>query len=90
MSWKIDKGSAQFGLLGAAAQRKWDEFQNAIYHKGEHPAKAAERLGAADYKRFGNSRCGQHQIRLSQSERATFTVDEGTCTVKVLQVGGHT
>ena len=89
MGWKIDKSTAKFGHLGNAAQRKWDEFQNAIQHNGVHPSVAA-RGSDSDYKAFKNSSCGQHQIRLDYSDRATFTVDDAAQTIKVLQVGGHT
>jgi hypothetical protein len=87
MGWTIDKTSARFGNLGVAAQRRWDEFQNAVYHTGQHPAVVARQIGESDYKALN---AVQFQIRLGYADRATFTLDEGASIVRVLQVGGHT
>jgi hypothetical protein len=90
MGWTIEKSAKNFNShLGVAAQATWDRFQNAV-HQGMHPKIAAQQAGDTDYKLLGTAKIGQFQIRLSHGDRATFTVDESTQVVKVLQVGGHT
>lgn len=90
MGWKIEKTAKNFNpTLSVAAQRTWDLFQNAI-HQGAHPRIAAKKAGDTDYKLLGTAKVGQFQIRLSHSDRATFTVDESAQIVRVVQVGGHT
>jgi hypothetical protein len=89
MGWRIDKSSARFGHLGVAAQATWDRFQNAV-HQGMHPKRAAQKAGDTDFKLLGTLKVAQFQIRLSHGDRATFTVDESSQSIKVLQVGGHT
>lgn len=87
--WALSKVGAQFkasGLTGAE-QAKFDTFQNAIHHFGMSPKNAAMLAGAADYKQLDKN-TALFQIRLSQSERATFTVKDKL--VEIRQVGGHT
>lgn len=89
MAWKLDKSNADWSrwtTLNSNCQRKWDEFQNAV-NRGSHPQDAARAIGDSDYKCLHGS---QYQIRLNQSERATFLVDHTTQTVTVIKVGGHT
>jgi hypothetical protein len=94
--WSLDKTGAKFNKnLTDAAQGKWDEFQNAIYHHGLPPQNAAAAIGGANLKRLApvmveGKSLGQFQIRLSLAERATFTADYSAKVVKVIQVGGHT
>jgi mRNA-degrading endonuclease RelE of RelBE toxin-antitoxin system len=85
--WKLDKTGATFKQLTPAEQAKFDIFQNAIANRGFSPSEAAGEAGNTDYKRLQGN---QYQIRLSQGNRATFTVDNNTHVVKILQVGGHT
>jgi mRNA-degrading endonuclease RelE of RelBE toxin-antitoxin system len=88
MPWTIDKSKADYKVLTNAEQNKFDAFQNAIQNNQMSPKDAAESTGpGADYKCLQGD---QYQIRLSQGNRATFTVDNDARTVTILQVGGHT
>ncbi|CAG8870086.1 hypothetical protein PS627_03842 [Pseudomonas fluorescens] len=73
--------------LTITEQVKFDTFQNAIHHFGLSPKSAAMLTGGADYKQL-DSQTKLYQIRLSQSERATFVINNKLVEIK--QVGGHT
>ncbi|MEM8558913.1 MAG: hypothetical protein AAGG50_13925 [Bacteroidota bacterium] len=87
--WKIDKSRAKFSRQGltAAEQNKFDAFKIAVHQRGMHPKDAAKAAGDTNYKQLIGD---QYQIRLSQGNRVTFTVNTTTETVHILQVGGHT
>jgi len=90
--WRL-RGSAPAPIqqLTDTEQRKYDQFKNAIAHRGLSPAEAAAELGtpnAVQFKRLGNSQ--QYQIRISQGRRVTFLIHTGTKEVQILQAGGHT
>lgn len=91
MPWTYDKSQMRYkGQLTKSEQGKFDIFQNAIQNEGLHPRLAAEMAGDTDYK---NLQGNQFQIRLSQSARATFLVEDaggGNGTVVMLELGGHT
>lgn len=88
MTWTLNKSKAKFSdELTESDQAKWDTFQNLVHSKHMHPKDAAKSARCDDYKVLSGT---QYQVRLSQKQRATFTVDEKTETVTVLQVGGHT
>ena len=83
--WKLNKnGVTPSVTLTPSEQKNLNDFMGGI-QKGEHPATVAS-AWSANYKRLQDN---QFQIRLSGSNRATFTVDETTKTVTMLQVGGH-
>lgn len=87
--WTLDKSNAQFKVSGLseAEQRSFDIFQNAIYHLGASPKSAAMLMGGADYKQL-DKKTNLYQIRLSKSERVTFTIEDKRAIIR--QVGGHT
>jgi mRNA-degrading endonuclease RelE of RelBE toxin-antitoxin system len=85
--WRLDKTGAKFRELTKVEQAKFDIFQNAIANRGLSPKDAAAEVGDSNYKRLQGN---QYQIRLSQSNRVTFLVDDQNHVVKILQVGGHT
>jgi hypothetical protein len=87
--WKFSKAGAKFKDSGLSEpeQGKFDTFQNAIHHLGLSPKNAAMLAGNADYKQL-DKKTNLFQIRLSQSERVTFTVKNKL--VEIRQVGGHT
>lgn len=88
MPWTVNKSKAKFSSeLTDSDQAKWDAFQNAVHNKHLHPKEAAKSVRCDDYKVLTGT---QYQVRLSQKQRATFTVDEKTQVMTVLQVGGHT
>ncbi|MCE5980023.1 RHS repeat-associated core domain-containing protein [Pseudomonas sp. JR33AA] len=87
--WTLDKSNAQFKPSGLteAEQRSFDTFQNAIHNFGLSPKSAASLVGAADYKQL-DKKTSLYQIRLSKSERVTFTIEGKLANIR--QVGGHT
>jgi mRNA-degrading endonuclease RelE of RelBE toxin-antitoxin system len=85
--WTLVKKRAKFIPLTAAEQNRYDVFQNAIANKGHHPQEAARLAGDTDYKKLQGN---QYEIRLSQRNRVTFTVDDKNHVVTILQAGGHT
>ncbi|VVQ00561.1 hypothetical protein PS910_03767 [Pseudomonas fluorescens] len=86
--WTLSKTGARFKEgLTITEQVKFDTFQNAIHHFGLSPKSAAMLTGGADYKQL-DSQTKLYQIRLSQSERATFVINNKLVEIK--QVGGHT
>lgn len=87
--WTLDKSNAQFkpSGLSEAEQRSFDTFQNAIHNFGLSPKNAASLVGAADYKQL-DKKSSLYQIRLSKSERVTFTIEGKLANIR--QVGGHT
>jgi len=87
MPWTIDKASAEYAQLTKSEQAKYDIFQNAIQNQHKHPKQAAEEAGDTDYKLLQGD---QYQIRLSQGNRVTFTVNPTSQVVTILQVGRHT
>jgi len=87
MPWTLDKTTAEYNQLTNSEQAKFDAFQNAIQNQQKHPKEAAADAGDTDYKLLQGN---QYQIRLSQGNRVTFTLDPAAQVVKILQVGGHT
>ncbi|WP_454254542.1 hypothetical protein [Pseudomonas sp. Marseille-Q8238] len=89
MVWTLDKSDALYKLntLTAAAQEKFDRFQNAIHQQGMHPKHAAELVGDSDYKCLNGSNL--FQFRLDGFNRVTLDLNSGLKVVKVVQVGGH-
>lgn len=87
MSWSIDTRSTKFKSMTRSAEKKWDEFVRHI-ELGATLQDAADMLGKSCLKLLSNG--VQWQIRLSQSERATFELQDSTSTIKVFAVGGHT
>lgn len=86
MPWTLNKNSVTPSVpLTNAEQGHLNEFMNAV-RGGTHP-KTAAATWDSDYKVL---HADQYQIRLSQSNRATFTVNTGTEVVTMLAVGGHT
>ncbi|WP_423815582.1 RHS repeat-associated core domain-containing protein [Pseudomonas putida] len=87
--WTLDKSKAQFKSSGLseAEQKSFDTFQNAIHHLGVSPKSAAMLMGGADYKQL-DKKTSLYQIRLSKSERVTFTLEGRQANIR--QVGGHT
>lgn len=85
----LDKSGAAFrkSALSEAAQRSFDTFQNAIHNFGLSPKNAASLVGGADYKQL-DKKTSLYQIRLSKSERVTFTLEGKLASIR--QVGGHT
>lgn len=88
MPWTIDDDNAEWENLNTSEENKYNSFRNAVAN-GAHPKNAAEEARATPYKKLKGSN-NQYQIRLSRGNRATFTVNEGTESVTVHQVGGHT
>jgi len=88
--WGLNKNKkrVEYKQLTKAEQKNFDEFQNNIHNKGLHPSEAAESWDA-NYRQLQGGH-NQYEIRLSQHNRATFTVDEANKMVHLLQVGGHT
>ena len=85
--WSLDKSNAQFKTLTRSEQARFDQFQNAIHHRGVNPKDAAREMGGANYKNLAGD---QFQIRLSKGNRVTFRVLANEFKVIILQVGGHT
>lgn len=87
--WTYSKTGAKFKSSGLndIEQQKFDTFQNAIHHFGLSPANAALLAGKADFKLLDKN-TALYQIRLSLSERVTFTAQDKR--VEIRQVGGHT
>jgi RHS repeat-associated protein len=87
--WNYSKANAIFKKSGLsnAEQANFDTFQNALHNLGVHPKIAASFIGGSDYKQL-DADSNLFQIRLSQSERVTFTVSDKL--VEIRQVGGHT
>ncbi|MEH2210679.1 mannan-binding lectin [Nostoc sp.] len=85
--WDLDKKGAIFNDLNKAEQDKFDRFQNAIKNRGLSARDAALEIGDSNYKKLQGN---QYQIRLSQSNRVTFLVENDTHIVKIKIVGGHT
>ncbi|MDR1671865.1 MAG: hypothetical protein LBS09_00125 [Bacteroidales bacterium] len=89
MSWKLNKnGVTPQRQLMDAEQQRLNDFMNAIRGEGLHPAESA-RNARCEYKKLKGTD-NQYEIYLSEKNRATFTVDEESQTVTMLQVGGHT
>ncbi len=85
MPYTLNKnGVTPSGTLTKVEQDHLNEFMNRIRNEGISPKEAASGWDSKYTKLVGD----QYEIRLSQSNRATFTV-VGT-TVTMLQVGGHT
>ena len=86
MAWKLDKNGVTPQVpLNATEQTHLNEFMNSV-REGNSPSVAAQQWDSNYKKLQGN----QYQIRLSQGCRATFTVNDTTQVVTMLQVGGHT
>jgi hypothetical protein len=89
MSWKLNKNGVRPKVtLTDTEQDKLNAFMDAITTNGLHPATAAKDTRCKYIKLEGTE--NQYEIHLSAGNRATFTVDEKTETVTMLQVGGHT
>lgn len=89
--------------LRPAQQHEYDQFKNAIYHKGVDPAEAVRSMGdpnpkflqhhSRNWKDFqGNkvNKVDMWEVRLGGKDRVTYLVDDTDKLVTVLQVGGHT
>ncbi|WP_371916346.1 RHS repeat-associated core domain-containing protein [Pseudomonas sp. QTF5] len=90
LPWTFSKSGAHFARRGLsdAAQGKFDIFQNSIKNSGQSPFDAAMLAGDTNLKKIRSAGPDTFQIRLSQSERAIFTIEERR--VAMQQVGGHT
>lgn len=73
----------------AAGMRKYYEWRRLIHAEHRHPKDAAERVGDLNYKKLSGA-MNQHEIRLTQGHRATFTINNERQHVEVLRIGGHT
>jgi hypothetical protein len=85
-SWTLDKNGVKPSVpLTKAEQDHLNEFMNKV--REDTDPKTAASGWDSNYKHLQGD---QYQIRLSQSNRATFTVDTTHHVVKMLAVGGHT
>lgn len=86
MAWTLNKNGVTPSVkLTTTEQDHLNEFMNRV-RAGEAPSDAASGWDS-NYKNLTGQ---QYQIRLSQKNRATFTVDPKAQRVTMLQVGGHT
>jgi hypothetical protein len=86
MAWALDKNGVTPKVpLTTAEQEHLNEFMNKV-RENIDPKTAASGWDGQYKLLQGN----QFQIRLSQGNRATFTVDSTHQVVKMLAVGGHT
>ena len=86
MAWTLNKnGVTPSVTLTKTEQDHLNEFMNKV-RENKDPKTAASGWDS-NYKCLQGD---QYQIRLSQSNRATFTVDTTHQVVKMLAVGGHT
>ena len=88
--WSIDTSAINekhLSNLTDSERQNYHNFANNVA-SGQHPKTAA--VGDMNYKKLGGSTKNQYEIRLSQGNRATFTVDNKNKKVHVLDVGGHT
>ena len=89
-AWSVDQSKMKYTReIQRAHQGKLDDFMQ-IVDRGVHPREAAESAGDMNYRELKGTGGMMYEIRLSQGHRATFQVDDSTCTVVMLQVGGHT
>lgn len=89
-AWSVDQSKMEYTReIQRAHQSKLDFFIQ-IVDRGIHPREAAESAGDMNYRELKGTGGMMYEIRLSQGHRATFQVDDSTCTVVMLQVGGHT
>lgn len=87
--WDLDKNQVTPKVrLTRAEQDNLNTFMNAIRLSGITPKDAASEWDS-DYKKLRGTQ-DQYEIRLSQSNRATFSVDYDRKMVTMLAVGGHT
>lgn len=87
--WDLDKNQVTPKVrLTRAEQDNLNTFMNAIRLSGITPNDAASEWDS-DFKKLRGTR-DQYEIRLSQSNRATFSVDYDRKMVTMLAVGGHT
>ncbi len=86
MPWTLNKNGVKPKVtLTEVEQSHLNEFMNGV-RGGSSPSVAASGWDSAYKNLVGD----QYQIRLSQKNRATFTVNAKTQVVTMLQVGGHT
>ncbi|MBK4993716.1 RHS repeat-associated core domain-containing protein [Pseudomonas sp. S37] len=74
-------------VLSPAEERSYKTFVEAIQKGGRSPMQAASEMGDSNLKKL-SKKPEIWQVRLSGSQRMTFTDENGL--VRILQVGGHT
>lgn len=98
--WTVVMGSKalkNFDRVSDGGKSNWNQFRRSIVVGQNHPRAAAVEVGSVGGSRNMGYKClseklQQFQVRLDNSNRASFTVlehDEGG-VVSVIDVGGHT
>lgn len=88
MAWTLDKNGVTPSVpLTNTEQDHLNEFMNRLRVEDDITPEKAASGWDSNYKQLQGN---QYQIRLSQKNRVTFTVDYDTHVVTMIAVGGHT
>ncbi|MFJ4383103.1 RHS repeat-associated core domain-containing protein [Pseudomonas sp. NPDC089408] len=86
--WTLSEESADINdRITSSAKARYESFATLIRDEGMHPKAAAEQVGGMAYSIYKNHSPHRHVLRLSNTERAIFTLEE--TVVKMRSVGGH-
>ena len=86
--WVLDESKERYKAeLTKVEERKFNQFKDRLRGGKTSPKEAADELGDSNHKRIDDN-INLFQIRLSQKQRVTFTVQDNVISIR--HVGGHT